>query len=153
MSEQGEFLATLHEFLAVLMRRSMGNFLRYTRDSGLSMSQMRALSHLSRSRTCSVSDISSNLGVSSAAVSQMLDRLVQQQLIDRTEDPNDRRGKVLSLTEKGHLLVRNGIEARQGWTSELDQLLTAEEKQMVTRALKILIAKTVQGVSLDDPEV
>lgn len=149
MSEQEEFLGTLHQFLQVFMRRSMVNFLRYAKDEGLSMSQMGALFQITRSGNCGVSDIGDHLGVTSAAASQMLDRLVQQKLIDRSEDPNDRRGKVLSLTDKGRQLMKGASEARQGWASQLDELLTEEEKQQVTAALKILIQKTVENSLVD----
>jgi DNA-binding MarR family transcriptional regulator len=74
----------------------------------------------------------------------MLERLVQQELILRTEDPVDRRAKQLVLTEKGIQAVHEGIHARQGWLDDLANMLSASEKEQVAAALKILIDKTKQ---------
>ena len=62
------------------MHRSMRHFLRYARESGLSMSQFGALFHIHRRGSSGVTDLGDHLGVTSAAASQMLDRLVQQGL-------------------------------------------------------------------------
>ncbi len=123
------------------MRRSMRHFMRYSRESGLSMSQVGALFHIHREGNCGVSDLGDNLGVSSAAASQMLERLVQQGLILRSEAPNDRRAKQLVLTEKGRQVVQESIHARQGWLNDLAAMLSAEEKAQVIAALGILLEK------------
>ena len=56
--------------------------------------------------------IAEHLGVSNAAASQMVDRLVGMGLLERSEDPDDRRAKALALTEKGKALVLDSIEAK-----------------------------------------
>jgi len=126
------------------MRRSMRNFLHYTREKELSMSQIGALFHLNRMGTCGVSAISDDLGVTDAAASQMLERLVQQGLITRSEDPHDRRVKQIVLTEKGHQVLQESIHARQGWLEDLARVLSKEEKEQVVAALQILIEKASQ---------
>lgn len=144
MQSTDQFLATLQEWVAVFMRRSMRNFIRYTRDSGLSMSQVSALFHIHHARDCGVSELSDNLGVTRGAASQLLDRLVQQGLILRTEDPDDRRMKQLVLTEKGAHIVQEGVRARQGWLGELAHTLSPAEQIQVAAALDILIQKAYQ---------
>ncbi len=79
--------------------------------------------------------------MTSAAASQMLERLVQQELILRTEDPDDRRVKQIALTEKGHRILEEGIQARQGWMDDLAQSLSASEKETIVLGLNILIDK------------
>lgn len=143
MSEDA-FTATLGEWIEVLMRQSMRRFLRHARERGLSMSHMGAIFHTHRSGSCGVTEIGEHLGVSSAAASQMLDRLVQQELVLRTEDPDDRRVKRIELTEKGRRLLEDGIRARQGWLSDIAQILSDREKETITAALKLLITKVNQ---------
>ena len=138
------FAATLQEWVAVFMRRSMHNFVRYARESGLSMSQVNALFHIHHQGGCGVTDLGDHLGVSSAAASQMLERLVQQELILRSEDPEDRRVKQLVLTDKGTRAIHDGIHARQGWLDDLANMLSISEKEQVAAALNILINKTKQ---------
>ena len=147
MSSVDPFEAALQEWVAVFMRRSMRSFIQYAREHGLSMSQINALFHIHHHGGSGVTDLGEHLGISNAAVSQLLERLVQQGLILRYEDPADRRAKKLTLTEKGAQTLQEGIHARQGWLHDLSAALSAAEKEQVAAALKILIDKTRQ---LDD---
>lgn len=138
------FVATLQEWMEVAMRRTMRQFLRFARESGLSMSHFGAIFYIHRCGSCGVTEIGEHLGVTSAAASQMLDRLVDQGLVLRTEDQHDRRVKRIELTAKGQEVFEAGIQARQGWLDELAETLSSEEKQPITAALKILIERSTQ---------
>jgi DNA-binding MarR family transcriptional regulator len=142
MPQADLFIDTMQNWIDVFMRRSMRNFIRFSRESGLSMSQIGALYHIHRRGSSPVSDLGEHLGVTSAAASQMLERLVQQGIILRSEDPHDRRGKQIVLTEKGHQILLESIHARQGWLVDLADELSAGEKEQISAALKILIEKT-----------
>jgi DNA-binding MarR family transcriptional regulator len=141
MSDADPFIVTLRQWTEVSMRRSMRNFLRYSRETGLSMSQFGVLFHLSRKQSSGVTNLGDHLGVTSAAVSQMLERLVQQGLILRTEDPNDRRVKKIVLTEKGSQVLQEGLHARQDWLIDLGNTLSDIEKEKITAALNTLVDK------------
>ena len=73
----------------------------------------------------------------------MLDRLVQQGLIQRTENPDDRRVKQISLTEKGAEKFQESLRARTDWLAELAEMLTVSEKEDVEgeRIFKTLIQR------------
>jgi DNA-binding MarR family transcriptional regulator len=143
MQSADPFVNTLGEWIEVFMRRSMHNFICYSKEKGLSMSQIGALFRIFRGKS-SVSDISDNLGVTSAAASQMLERLVQQGLILRKEDPNDRRVRQIVLTDKGRQILQESIAARQGWLENLSRTLSDSQREQVTAALNILIEKANQ---------
>lgn len=138
------FTATLAEWIEVSMHRSMRQFLRYARASGLSMSHLGTIFHMHHCGSCGVTEIGEHLGVSSAAASQMLDRLVQQDLVLRSEDPDDRRVKRIVLTEKGQAILEEALRARQSWLNEVASTLSDSEKETITSALKILTAKVNQ---------
>ena len=135
------FVATLEKWVKVSMHRSMRNFIRYVRQSGLSMSHMGAMLHIHRIGSCGVTELGTHLGVTSAAASQMLERLVQLELILRTEDPDDRRVKQIELTDKGKRFLEDGIRARQSWVDDLLQSLSQDEKESIGVALDTLNAK------------
>lgn len=137
------FVSTLQRGMEVIMRRSMQEFIHYAKTRDLSMSQIGALFHMYRSSS-DVSGIGDHLGVTRAAASQMLERLVQQDLIIRTEDPDDRRVKKIVLTEKGRCILQEAINARQGWLSILAQRLSPEEKEKLSTAFNIIIEKASQ---------
>lgn len=138
MTKSAEFSHVLHSWSETFMRRSIHDLIRYSKESGLSMPQMSALFHLHHGNGCGVTNIGEHLGVTNAAASQMIDRLVQNGLIVRTEDPNDRRVKQLKLTEKGTSLVQEGIQVRRRWIEDLTSALTHQEQEAIIAALNIL---------------
>jgi len=62
-------------------------------------------------------------------------------LIERTEDPEDRRMKKISLTNKGSRIFKESLSARLRWLDELEKSLTEQEKETITSALKLMINK------------
>jgi DNA-binding MarR family transcriptional regulator len=152
MQQPDPFIATLREWVEIFMRRSMRSYILYSKETGLSMSQIGALFQIHHKGVSGVSDLGEHLGVTSAAASQMLERLVQQGLILRSEDPNDRRAKQLVITEKGNQIIRESMQARQSWIDELSVTLSDGEKQQLIDALHILIEKTRALESQPAPE-
>jgi DNA-binding MarR family transcriptional regulator len=144
MQASNPFVGTLIEFIGIVMRNSMGTFLVRARESGLSMSQIGALIRIRNKNVRCVSEIGDELRITNAAASQLIDRLVQQALISRSEDPQDRRVKQIELTEKGHNMVQSGIHARQQWLEDLNALLTPAEQEQVNASLCLLIEKARQ---------
>lgn len=124
----------------MFMHRSMRNFILYSKETGLSMPQMGALFHLLKGYG-GVTELGDELGVTSAAASQMLERLVQLKLIIRTESQHDRRAKVIVLTDKGRQTLKDSIKARQGWLGDLAETLSPAEREQIIAALNILIEK------------
>ena len=141
MQQVDPFVATLQKCVEVFMQRSMHDFLGYVRASGLSMSQLGALFRIQHRESSGVTDLGDKLGVTSSAASQLLERLVQQELVLRSEDPSDRRVKQLILTDKGRHVLQQSIQARQSWLSDLADILSDPEKESIIAALKILIDK------------
>ena len=135
-------ITALREWIEVFYSRSMRSFIRYSKNRGLTMPQLGALFHLHHLGACSVTDLGDELGVTGAAASQMMERMVQQGLILRTEDLQDRRVKNLVLTETGTQVIQESVHARQDWLNDLVKSLSVSEKEKVIAALNILIDKT-----------
>lgn len=132
---------TLGKWIEITMRNSMRSIFKFSKENDLSMPQLGALMQIHRMGTCNVSHIGTDLGVTSAAASQLLDRMVQQELIKRSEDPNDRRVKQHILTDKGIELLHEGFHASQKWLEDSVNTLTNEERQQTVIVLKRLIEK------------
>ncbi len=141
MKNSDEVVNALREWTEVFMHRSMGAIVYIARQHGLSMSHVGALFQLSHRGMSSVSNIGDGLGVTSAAASQMLDRLVQQGFIDRSEDPNDRRVKKLVLTEHGGRFIDKAMKARQRWFQSIAKEMSPKERRTVVAGLRILLDK------------
>lgn len=74
-------------------------------DLDITMGQLRTMVFLIREQPTFVSDVSKTLCISRPAASAVVDRLVQLNMIDRTEDQADRRRTRVALTSRGHELV------------------------------------------------
>ena len=86
-----------------------------------------------------MSEISDRFDITAAAASQLVDKLVHNDLIQRTEDPNDRRAKQLALSNKGSEFIKKGIDERYRWMNNLEDTLSAEEQKKISEALTLLI--------------
>ncbi len=144
MSETEPLVDTLQEAFNLFRRRLMGNLFVYAKDNGLTMPQFGAMFHIFHTGGCGVSDIGNDLGVTNSAASQMLDRLVQIKLITRSEDPADRRGKLLVLTDQGREILLKGNSANQMWLEDLAHSMTPDEQEQVRLAIGILVDKARQ---------
>ena len=138
MSSTKELTEVVREWSEVFMRRSGRDFKRFMDETGLSFSQLNVLMRLYHGGNSGVSEIGEQMGVTSAAASQAIDRLVLQGLIERSEDPRDRRAKRLALTPKGRTVIESGIEARSRWVEGLTDALTPEQQSMTISALTLL---------------
>ena len=83
--------------------------------------------------------LSKDLGVSTGAMTNRLDKLEQSGLIRRIPDPQDRRGVLLELTTAGQNRLDQYIDAGAGRESELLDGLTAAEKQQLNELLSKLL--------------
>jgi len=140
MSSAKAFAATMRAWAEVFMAHSMHAWIRYFKASELSMPQVSALMRLYHGGECGISDLSAHLDVTAAAVSQLVEGLVQRGLLERVENPHDRRAKQVSITAKGRALIEKGIETRNQWTEKLAAHLTAEQQATVVAALNHLMA-------------
>jgi DNA-binding MarR family transcriptional regulator len=146
MSNSDRFNEALQEWLRVFMTRSMHEMVLFLKATDLTMGQYSVLMRLHHDDgECGVGDVGSHLGITTAAASQLVEKLVQQDLLGRSEAAHDRRVRHLRLTNAGRDLVRRSLEARLGWTRALFEALPAEQRDAVSEALQHL-ARAAQGL-------
>lgn len=133
-----QLIQTIRQFMDFAMHHSMRERAHFAKATGLSMPQFGILMQLHYRGNCGVSDIGERFDITNAAASQLVEKLVQSGLIQREEDPSDRRAKLLNLTEKGREFIHKGIEERYRWVDELAAKLTPEERIKVSEALEIM---------------
>jgi len=139
MSNTKPFPDVILKWTEVFAQRNIQEFKRFMDEEGLSPSQANALFQLYYRGTCGVSQAAAHLGITDAAASQMVERLVQRGLVERTEHPNDRRVKHLALTAAGRAMVEKTIAMRRFWLERLTNELTPQEQKAIAAALTTLI--------------
>ena len=138
MTKPTQFSKTLRAWMDTFMHRSMRGWSHFAKSTGLSMSQFSILMQLHHKGPCGLSEIGERFDISAAAASQLVDKLVQAGYLERTEDPTDRRAKLLALSDKGKELINQGTEERHRWMDDLTSKLSTEEQAKVVEALNIL---------------
>ena len=138
MASSSQLIQSIRHFLDFAMHHSMRERAHFAKAIGLSMPQFGILMQLHYRGNCGVSDISDRFDITNAAASQLVDKLVQSRLVQREEDPHDRRAKLLNLTDKGKELIQKGIEERYRWVDKLAGKLTSEERVQISEALDIM---------------
>ncbi|MER8439860.1 MarR family transcriptional regulator [Mesorhizobium sp. M1312] len=83
--------------------------------------------------------------VTSGAMTNRLDRLEKSGLIMRGPHPNDRRGIVVQLTEKGLTLVDEAVAAHVANEHDILSGLTRAEQETLARLLEKLIGSVSRG--------
>ncbi|WP_433369699.1 MarR family winged helix-turn-helix transcriptional regulator [Actinoplanes sp. CA-142083] len=115
-------------------------------SSHLTLSQFKILMLLSRNGNVSGGELARLLGVGLAALSGMVDRLVQQDLVVRSEDLHDRRVRRIGLSRKGAELIGSIFNAGEAKMRTLLSHLSDEELDLVARA-SLLLAKAAEESS------
>ena len=95
----------LPEVVSMLHARVAGDTLAVMHESGLTLPQIVVLHILQHHGGQSLSFLGGALRLSPSATSHLVDRLYEMKLVQRTEDPSDRRQKVIAITPKGKKLT------------------------------------------------
>jgi DNA-binding MarR family transcriptional regulator len=153
MALSSQLIQSIRQFLDFAMHHSMRERAHFAKAIGLSMPQFGILMQLHYRGNCGVSDISDRFDITNAAASQLVDKLVQSRLVQREEDPHDRRAKLLNLTDKGKALIQKGIEERYRWVDELAGKLTSAERVQISEALDVMTraAQELEAEPTHDP--
>jgi DNA-binding MarR family transcriptional regulator len=88
-----------------------------------------------------LADISGSTGASMPAVSRAVDSLVRKDLVSRVEDPEDRRRRLIALTDKGHDVTNAALMGRAVGAVKLASSFTEEELQELDSLLSRLIER------------
>ncbi len=128
-----------HAGLEYILGRIIQDFMQFMHQTGLSMPQIHALLYIYHSQNgeCQLSEIGGLADSSKPAVSQLVERLVQQGLVERTEDLQDRRKATLRLTGKSRKLIQSAVTSNH-FLVELMTSLPAKQRETVHAAFGYL---------------
>jgi DNA-binding MarR family transcriptional regulator len=125
---------------AARLARVAGNALS---EADLTLAQYRVLVFLD-SGSRPATDVAALLDVTPSTVTSVVDGLVTRNLVSRGEDPGDRRRVILSLTDPGSVLLREGDRV----VSERLELLL--ERLDSDRSEAVLIGLEALNVAMND---
>lgn len=146
-----EFLGSAHVFAAALTNVLESRLLDQLTRKQLTYGQIKVLQLVARAETQNVGEIAVFLGVSGAAASKTVDKLVRGGWLRRQEYSTDRRAMEISLTRKGQRLLRSYESARLRSMAIICRDMGNSELELLSRRLNRLSAHIVsQTVQSDD---
>ncbi len=107
-------------------------------DLSLTIAQVKSLFFISNQGSTNFRKLAERLKVTPSNVTGIIDRLVEQGLISRTENPEDRRVILLKTTAKGDALVAELRERRSRHLSKILTELNKEDLNIITQGLGLL---------------
>jgi len=105
----------------------------------LTMAQLKVVLLLFISGPSRMSDIASELGVSLATATGVMDRLVERRILLRNGDPEDRRVVLCRLSNEGENLIHGLWHLTQKRAGELMRAIEPPQLLLITEALQALL--------------
>jgi DNA-binding MarR family transcriptional regulator len=99
--------------------------------------QRRLLSAIAGKEPATLNEVAKSIGRGAPAVSRSVDALVRAGLVERTQDPDNRRRLALRLTQRGRDKLSAQVPAGPALKSKLERLAHSELRAL-ERAIEIL---------------
>lgn len=121
--------------LRVAMQRHTSIFMSHMVDE-LTQTQFAVMAKLHEVGPSSQNHLGRLVYLDAATIKGVVDRLGLRGLVATGADPNDRRRRAVSLTEKGTRVVEAAIRVAADVTTKTLRPLTVDEQRTLTRLLK-----------------
>jgi DNA-binding MarR family transcriptional regulator len=109
-------------------------------DGDVTLPQFRVLVMVASTGPVNLGAVARALGVHPSNATRACDRLVAAGLLDRHDDPGDRRNLTLELTEQGRDLVRRTMDDRRAAIAEILARMPDEQRSALVPALETFAA-------------
>ncbi len=120
------------------MMRFIRKDMREQNKTFMSVPQFRTLAFVDRHPGASLSDLAEHLGVTRATASTTVERLVQDELVLREENPEERRRVLLTLTKTGKQRLQKTREITRNHIAEFLATLPEEQISQIEAGLSLL---------------
>jgi DNA-binding MarR family transcriptional regulator len=122
-------IATGEKFMCIIHKRP-------TSLDRFSISQVKVLMILSHKESFKMKDITENLGIANSSATEVIDKLIKEDLVERFRKPDDRRVVRVKLTEKGRNFIDEIKELkRKCWRSMIEKS-DEEDREDLLRVAK-----------------
>lgn len=113
---------------------------RRLRGLGMSQASWVAVAAIARNDTpLSQSELAQELGIENATLVPLINRLVEQQLVQRVLTEQDKRKRLLVATEQGMALYHQVKTVADGLREEILSVISPEEQEQTRRVLEKLL--------------
>ena len=152
-SEQDELISCLEHVQDSFERRALSSMAEPLISTPLTMQQLKVLTMIAIDpEKATGHELAAQLKVSVAAMSGLVDRLVEHGMVSREEDPSDRRVRRLSVTAEGSSTIRSLLSSAGTMPTPILRRLAIEDLRALVqgvlafdRAVRELADPSVEG--------
>jgi DNA-binding MarR family transcriptional regulator len=126
---------------AHLNRQSSADLFKMVADLDSSFSQVKMLFLLEDGGEHSVKEVATALGLSFPAASRAVDGLIQRGYVTRRESAEDRRSRLVALSDEGRVVVERVLRARLKTLESFAAELTPDERDSLYTALLPIVER------------
>jgi MarR family transcriptional regulator, lower aerobic nicotinate degradation pathway regulator len=123
-----------------LQQIAVAIFLQETDAHGLTPVQYAAMQAVANSPGFDQRTLASTVGFDTSTIGGVIDRLEARGLLTRNASPNDRRVRLLTLTDAGRALLEAAIPAMLRAQQRMLEPLPKKERAEFMRMLRVLVA-------------
>lgn len=136
-----QLYTALEAFIMRLMNLAEADGMDALAELDLSFSQARTLFTLAHhDQPLPIHVIARRVGLSDAAAGRNVDALVKLGLVERREDPHDRRVKLVSITEAGRSHTSQHLDAKRASVREFAERLPEPQRSRFHECLSEILA-------------
>ena len=138
-----DFLGSAHVFASAVTEVIEEELLEEVAENHITVSQLKLLRLVSLTEAQTIGGVASFLGVSNAAASKAVDKLVRMMLLRRSEGETDRRAIHLSLTQPSRRILAAYDAARERKLQQIFGTFDPEGLEQATELLDRLSSQIV----------
>lgn len=106
---------------------------------GVTMAQCHALVEVGRANNISLNELAELLNLENSTMSRTVNNLVNNDLVKREIDPQDRRYVTISLTENGNKLFDDIEESRNVYYKKIFNVIPEHKREQVLESMQLLL--------------
>jgi len=131
-------IVELQRELLLLINKNLTNELKV---SSLTLTNFRIINLVDKEKANTASDLANIIGITLPSISELLDKLTTEGLIKKKVDDLDKRVTILSVTNKGKMVVGETKKLIIQKMSKGLSKLTKQQKKQYIELLQILISE------------
>ncbi|MCF8012685.1 MAG: MarR family transcriptional regulator [Clostridiales bacterium] len=141
-----------------LIRDIHKNLVQYTKQNlkqnGLTMPRFTVLWHITKAQPVNMSYLHKKMYIANSTLTIIVDKLVEEGLVKRYRNPDDRRVVLLELTKDGDELLCKMLALRQSFLEKALQDLDSNEQEALINLLGSILSNlqndVKQGNNIDE---
>lgn len=122
-----EIITALFDTFDVAKRAMHSHMQTVVEGHGISHSQLELLFTINHTQPTAAKELTQKLQLTAGAISQLVEELVEQSLVERETDSNDRRRQVLRVSTTGNTLIKAFTKRRRELVQQVIEDLSDDE--------------------------